>query len=98
MINPFNVSDSKVVFLRGTHYAETVFCHHVVKHPGDVHYAWLHCENLVELGDEFTTEADTCNENDRVYSGELHIRGIYGIDEQSTDETEEPSDFYPEFE
>ena len=71
MINPFNVSHSKVVNLRGTHHAATVFCHHVVKHEGDVHYAWLHCDELVELGDDFVVEPDTCNHDDRVYFGEL---------------------------
>lgn len=98
MINPFNVSHSKVVNLRGTHHAATVFCHHVVKHEGDVHYAWLHCDELIELGDDFVVEPDTCNHDDRVYFGELHIRGIYGIDAQSPTEIEPTPDIYPRFE
>lgn len=93
MIKPFNVSDSKVANLRGTHYADSVYCRKLVKHPGDVHYAWLHCIEVVEEVPH--PDSDTLAYNDRVYQGELHIRGIYGKDELGPSETEKPEDFYP---
>lgn len=95
MIKEFNISDSKVVNLRGDHYAKTVFCKSLVKHEGDVYYAWLHCDKVIELGDEFLVELvepSNCDDEDRIYKGELHIRGIYGKDEQRPPEIEEPEE------
>lgn len=93
MINPFNISDSKIANLRGTHHAKSVYCRKLVKHPGDVHFAWLHCDEVVnEIPPH---DADYLEEDDRIYEGELHIRGIYGQDELRIDETEESSDIYP---
>ena len=92
-MNPFNYSDSKVSNLRGTHYADSVYCRKLVKHPGDVHYAWLHCIEVVE--EVPNPKSSTLAENDRVYEGELHIRGIYGQDELGAIEIERPEDFYP---
>lgn len=93
MINPFNVSDSAIVNLRGDHYAKSVYCRKLVKHPGDVHYAWLHCDEVVN--EIPPVDADYLEEDDRIYHGELHIRGIYGKDESRPIEIESPEDFYP---
>lgn len=86
MINPFNVSERsiKISNLRGDHYASIVYCKKLIKHPGDVHYAWLSCEEVVE--GEFPDPSSPNNEfEDRIYYGELHIRGIVGIDEVQDD-------------
>ncbi|QQG32246.1 hypothetical protein CkP1_0290 [Citrobacter phage CkP1] len=93
MIRDFNISDSKIVNLRGDHYAKTVYCKKLVKHEGDVHYAWLHCDEVVN--EIPPVDADYLEEDDRIYFGELHIRGIYGKDELGISETEKPEDFYP---
>jgi hypothetical protein len=93
MINPFNVSDSKIANLRGNHYAEAVYCKKLVKHEGDPHYAWLECQFVLETDEKI--DPASCAYEDRIYEGELHIRGIYGIDEQGSTETEEPADIYP---
>ena len=85
MVKSFNISDSKVSRLRGTHYAKSVYCAKLVKHPGDVHYAWLKCDELVE-GEIPDANADWLETEDRIYKGELHIRGIYGQDELGVDE------------
>lgn len=82
MINPFNVSERniKVSNLRGDHFAGSVFCKKLVKHPGDTHYGWLSCVEVVE-GEYPLPDSDTLEWDDRIYYSELHIRGIYGIDE-----------------
>ncbi|ARW57696.1 hypothetical protein [Serratia phage X20] len=94
MIREINISDSKISNLRGDHYADIVYCRKLVKHPGDVHYAWLHCTEVVE--ELPPDDSSTLSENDRIYKGELHIRGIYGIDESGLDQTSrtEAEDFH----
>lgn len=94
MINPFNVSDSKVANLRGDHYAATIYCKKLVKHPGDTHYGWLHCVEVVE-GEYPLPDSDLNEFDDRIYYGELHIRGIYGTDESGPIEIEKPEEFLP---
>lgn len=87
MINPFNVSDKsiKISNLRGDHYAGIIYCQKLVKHEGDVHYAWLTCDEVVE-GEFPLPDSDTLEHNDRIYYGELHIRGIVGQDEVKDDQ------------
>ena len=93
VIRSFNVSKSLVANLRGDHYAKTVYCKKLVKHPGDIHYGWLHCDDvIVEIPH---IDAEYLQEDDRIYYGELHIRGIYGKDELGSIEIEKPEDFYP---
>lgn len=93
-MNPSNYNDVKVAYLRGDHYADTVYCRKLVKHPGDIHYAWLHCIEVVE--EVPSKDSSTLAENDRIYEGELHIRGIYGTDEPGLDKNDgtETEDFY----
>lgn len=80
MINPFNSGDRsiKVSNLRGNHIAKTVYCSKLIKHEGDVHYAWLTCDEVIEGLPADIAELEW---EDRIYHGELHIRGIVGIDE-----------------
>ena len=89
MIKHFNVSDHdiKVSNLRGHHYAGTVYCGKLIKHEGDVHYGWLECDEVV-VGEFPDPDSDTFDANDRLYYGELHIRGIVGIDEVQDDSEE----------
>lgn len=96
MINHFNVSerDIKISNLRGHHRAGIVYCGKLVKHEGDVHYAWLECDEVIE-GEFPDLCSDTLEPNDRIYYGELHIRGLYGKDESRVDETISSSDIYP---
>ena len=82
MINPFNAGDRKITVsnLRGDHKADTVYCGKLIKHEGDVHYGWLECDEVVE-GEFPLPDSETLSFNDRIYFGELHIRGLVGIDE-----------------
>lgn len=80
----FKFMDAKVSNLRGTHRVATVYCRKLVKHPGDVDYAWLECDEVVFEVPPF--DSTTVGDNDRVYTGELHIRGIVGIDEVQVDQ------------
>lgn len=90
MINPFNAGDRKITVsnLRGNHKAATVYCLKLVKHPGDVHYGWLECDEVVE-GEFPLVSSSTLEFEDRIYYGELHIRGLYGIDELDLETTAE---------
>lgn len=82
-MNPFNFSDVKVANLRGNHYADSIYCRKLVKHPGDVEYAWVQCLEIVEEVPDH--RSSTLAWDDRVYTGTLHIRGIVGIDEVPDD-------------
>ncbi|ANZ50954.1 hypothetical protein KNT12_gp006 [Enterobacteria phage ATK47] len=93
MIHPFDVSESKIANLRGHHKCKSVYCAKLVKHPGDAHYGWLECDEVVN--EIPPVDANYLEEGDRIYFGELHIRGIYGKDELGIVETEESSDIYP---
>lgn len=90
MINPFNAGDRKIAVsnLRGNHKAATVYCLKLVKHPGDVHYGWLECDEVVE-GEFPLVGSSTLEFDDRIYYGELRIRGLYGIDELDLETTTE---------
>lgn len=96
MIHYMNVGDRdiKISNLRGNHKAGTVYCGKLVKHPGDVHYALLECDEVVE-GEFPDPSSNTLGPDDRIYYGELHIRGIYGEDESGADETSSDADIYP---
>ena len=97
MINYLNVGerDIKISNLRGFHKAGTVYCAKLVKHPGDVHYAFLECDEVVE-GEFPLADSGTLEPDDRIYYGELHIRGIYGEDEPGTTPIGSDADIYPE--
>ena len=86
MINPFNIGDRKITVsnLRGDHKAGVVYCSKLVKHEGDVHYGWLDCTEVVE-GEFPLVNSDTLEWDDRIYYGELHIRGLVGVDEVQND-------------
>lgn len=80
----FKYMDAKVSNLRGYHRVGSVYCRKLVKHPGDVDYGWLDCEEVVFEVPAF--DSPSIGDNDRVYTGELHIRGIVGMDEVQIDQ------------
>ena len=86
--------DKMIVVFDGDIFEEKVLDYdELVKHPGDAHYGWLECDEVViEIP---PVDAEYLEEGDRIYFGELHIRGIYGKDELGTVEAEESSDIYP---